>query len=204
MSYKYAEVEFIKARLIGRLYFEDSSLPTTGTGVTTGGTSDRCPVGAKKVNSGLFDRIIKQKEVMLENYLNMIYVTPLKLTSDNTRLILAEIVEHLVVAELMPIYYRGGQVPQTGVDPSSLAGSSAKTAGELIQVYITGHNMYIPGVNSQPNMPRGPIPQPVVLPGECLRDGFNQPDTVSRSEGYVGSYSNTPTPTNDLFDFSCI
>jgi hypothetical protein len=199
-QYKYIEPDHIKQRLIGRLEFEDYPVPSGSTGSITFGS----PVGSKKVDPNLFTRIISQKEVMLENYLNMIYVTPLTLQSENTKLILSEIVENLVVAELLPIYYSAGSVPQTGVEPSSLAGNSDRTARELIQVYITGHNMYVPGVNSQPNYPRGGVPQPVVLPGERLRDGQDQPDTITRYESYTGSYTTQARASNQTFDFDCI
>lgn len=205
MPYKFTKVEYIQQRLIGRLYFGSNAAVTSSTGVTTGGTSNLCPVGAKFVDADLLDRVIKQKEAFLENYLNMIYVTPLTLVKENTQLILSEIIEHLVVATLMPIYYQGGSVPNTGVDPSSLAGASASAAAEMIYVYITGHNMYVPGVNSQPTSLRGGmIPQPVVLEGEILRSSDNYLDTNTRYEGYVGNLGLESTPTNDLFDFNCI
>ncbi len=205
MPYKYVQVEYIEQRLVGRLYFRDNSVITTPSGVTTGGTSDRCPVGAKFVDPSLLDRVIKQKEAFVENYLNMIYLTPLKLSSENTQFILSEIIEHLVVATLLPIYYQGGSMPQTGVDPSSLAGASATSAAEMIQIYITGHNMYVPGVNSQPTSPRGgPIPQPVVLEGETLRGADNYLDTNTRYESYVGNFESRSTPSSDLFDFDCV
>lgn len=191
-QYKYVDPEHIKQRLVGRLYFEP---PEANYAI---------PVGGKKVDPVLFERIISQKEVLLENYLNMIYVTPLTLQSENTKLILGEIVENLVVAELLPIYYSGGSVPQTGVEPSSLAGNSDRTARELIQIYITGHNMYVPGVNSQPNYRGSTPPQPVVLPGEQLKTGQEQPDTFTRYESYVGSYTTQPRPSNQVFDFDCI
>jgi hypothetical protein len=202
MSYKYVEVEYIEQRLVGRLYFKDNSVVITPGGVTTGGTGELCPVGARYVNPNFLDRVIKQKEAFLENYLNMIYLTPLKLVSDNTKFILSEIIEHLVVATLLPVYYQGGSVPQTGVDPSSLAGSSATSAAEMIQIYITGHNMYLPGVNSNPDsVMGGAFPQPVVLEGETLRGTDTFLDTNTRYESYVGNLGDRLPPTNDLFNF---
>ena len=189
MSYKFIEIEYVQQRLIGRLNFDHNG----------------CPIGSKVVDSILLDRVIRQKEAMLEGYLNMIYVTPLQLKEDITKLILSEIVENLVVATILPIHYQGGSMPQTGVEPSSLAGASAESAQNMIQIYITGHNMYIPGTNSSPTSPRGgPIPQPVVLPGEVIRSPDNYLDTNKRHETYIGSSSVSKVASNDLFDFDCL
>jgi hypothetical protein len=205
VNYKYVEVEYIKQRLIGRLYFKDASIVATPGGVTTGGTGELCPVGARYVDPGFLDRVIKQKEAFLENYLNMIYLTPLRLISENTKCILSEIIEHLVVATLLPVYYQGGSIPQTGVDPSSLAGSSATSAAEMIQIYITGHNMYVPGVNSSPQSVLGGVfSQPVVLEGETLRSTDNFLDTNVRYESYVGNFNDRPPPADHLFDFDIL
>ena len=191
-EYKYIEIEHISQRLVGRLNFDN-----TGVGAI-GGSS----VGSKQVDLDLLDRLIRQQEAIVEGYLNMIYITPLQLTSDITRNVLAAIVENLVVAAVLPIYYMGGSVPQTGVDPSSLAGASAESAQNMIQIYITGHSMYVPGVNSSATFPRGgPIPQPVVLPEERLRDSHNKLDTIVRQETYVGNFSKRQTPSNSTFTF---
>ena len=195
MQYKFINSEYIAQRLTGRLNFDD-------VGATNIGSIGSSSIGSKQINMDLLDRIIRQQESILEGYLNMIYITPLKLTSEITRNVLSAIVENLVVAAVLPVYYMGGSVPQTGVDPSSLAGASAESAQNMIQIYITGHNMYIPGVNSQPTSPRGgPIPQPVVLPEEVLRDSHNKLDTIVHHETYVGNFSSTPTPSNETFYF---
>lgn len=198
MQYKFIESEYIAQRLVGRLKVETSDVPVIGSPVDHS-------LGEKQVDSALLDRIIRQQESILEGYLNMIYITPLLMTSEITRNVLAAIVENLVVSAILPIYYMGGTVPQTGVDPSALAGASAESARQMIQIYITGHNMYIPGVNSQPTSPRGgPIPQPVVLPEERLRDSNNKLDTIVHHETYVGKYGSSPTPSNQVFDFKII
>ena len=170
MALTYTTTQAIARRLQGRL-----NIPTNGFAEPW--TKN---LGEMVANEELISQIGEQKEAYVNSILRRIYTFPLALVERDTRAILAEIVENLIVADLMGVYYQSSPSPQLGNDISGLGTNSANRASQLLGLYCAGHNLAIPGVTSQqPNM------EAVVLPGEQLQ--FRPPDTLTRNQVFVGN-----------------
>lgn len=184
---KYTTFERISRRLIGRLDVTEaqSAPPPWGN-----------KIGGMVVDPELVRQVWRQKVAYLDSVLGMVYIVPLQLVSEVTQEILAEITENFIVSELLAIAYKQVPMPQTGSDPSGLAQNNRAHAEALLKMYVTGHNLDLPGSVSYPTQPNMNAPQPVVLPGERLR--LKTPDTITRNETALGA---TQTYDKDIFGF---
>ena len=170
MALTYTTTQAIARRLQGRL-----NIPTNG--FSEPWTKN---LGEMVANEDLISQIGEQKEAYVNSILRRIYVFPLSLIEQDTRAILAEIVENLIVADLMGVYYQSSPSPQLSNDVSGLGTNSANRAGQLLGMYAAGHRLAIPGVSAQQ-----PDAEAVVLPGERLQT--RPPDTLTRNQVMVGN-----------------
>lgn len=158
-------IEAISRRLIGRLEVVSRQKEPQPWGGT---------MGSKEVDPNTTLQIAAQKQSLVLSVLGMVYHLPLQLTSEITKLVLAEIVEKLTVADLMDIYYTGTPT-ETG-----FGGGDRKSAYESLYLYVAGHGIPIPQLPNVPTSPGISVPQGVVLPGERVRV-FPIAERVSRN-----------------------
>jgi hypothetical protein len=165
----YTTTEAIARRLTGRLNITDNgfSQPFAKN------------FGELACNEELIKQIAEQKEAFVNSILRRIYVFPLQLVEKDTRAILAEITENLIVSDLINIYYQTTPGSQLNTDVSGLGTNSANRASQLLAMYCVGHNISIPGVPQQmPGMGA------ISLPGETLQ--IQRHDTLTRNEVQIG------------------
>ena len=140
---------------------------------------------SKSSNPETVTQIANQKEAFLRTVLRCVYKFPLQLTDPDTRAVLAEITEKLVVSELIDLYYQGSGAGIVGTEGSGLSAGDRKSAYEMLNLYTAGHGFPLPQV---PYMPSGigqKDPQGVVLPGESLNP--KSQDFISRIDTYIGT-----------------
>ena len=114
----YTTTHAIARRLQGRL-----NVPTNGFSEPWAKN-----LGEMVANEELIGQIGEQKEAYVNSILRRIYVFPLALVEQDTRAILSEIIENLIVADLMGVYYQSSPSPQLGNDVSGMGTNSASRA----------------------------------------------------------------------------
>ena len=130
-----------------------------------------------------------QEESEITRILGQIYVTPLQLTVDATRAVLAKLANHLIAAEIKRRLMEQNPVPDLGANTASGSSSNEAIAKNLLLTYTVGHNIIVPGLGAPP---QGLEPmQPVFLEGETART--KTPDTVVERRISFGSFANAPT-----------
>lgn len=190
MSLKYTTVENIARRLIGRLEFTDSIATPNPWGSN---------LGSQKVNPELVEQLAGQKEAYVNSILGTIYELPLRLVSDITKGILADIIESFVVADLMKIHYLGSPTAGVSADVAGAATSDRQHAEFLLQVYCTGHGIQFPGMSAMGSSPGMTPPQPVMLPEERLRASVA--DSITRNDTRVGKRKQKTGTALDSIDW---
>lgn len=190
MPIKYTTVEAIALRLVGRLELPETSDPQNLFSNT---------LGSQRVSPKLIEQLAKQKEAYVDSILSVIYEMPLRLISDITKGVLADIIESFVVADLMKIHYLGSQTVGLSQDVAGAAVGDRQHAEFLLQVYATGHGIQFPGMSAMGSSP-GMIPaQPVLLPGEKLR--ATPQDSITRSYTRAGKRTTKTGTAIDKIDW---
>lgn len=172
---KYTTVEAIALRLVGRLELPELNDPQNLFSNS---------LGSQRVDPRLIEQLASQKEAYIDTILSVIYEMPLRLTSNTTKGVLADIIESFVVSDLMKIHYLGSQTVGLSQDVAGAAINDRQHAEFLLQVYATGHGIQFPGMNSIGASPGMTPPQPVLLPEERLRS--SPQDSITRSYSRVG------------------
>ena len=178
----YTTTEAIARRLTGRLNITDNgfSQPWAKN------------FGELACNEDLIRQIARQKEAFVNSIFRKIYVFPLQLIEEDTKAILAEITENLIVSDLVNIHYQTSAGSQLNSDVSGLGTNSANRASQLLSMYCVGHGISLPGV---PQQMLGM--EAIYLPGETLQIQRN--DTLTRNE--VRVVSRRRTEKLNEFDF---
>lgn len=140
---------------------------------------------SRQSNPETVAQIAVQQEAFVRTVLRCVYRFPLQLTEPDTRAVLAEIVEKLVVAELLDVYYLGPGSGMTGSEGSGMAASDRKAAYEKLHLFTAGHGFPLPNIPYVPTGVGQKDQQGVVLPGESLNPKI--PDLISRVDTYVGN-----------------
>lgn len=175
MTLQFTNFEAISRRLAGRLELAEvhGVAPPWGNNM-----------GGKAADPETVRQIAEQKETLVRNILRMVYKFPLQLAEEDTRRTLAEIVEKLVVADVLDIYFQGSSVPAPGTEISGLAAGDRKSAYELLHLYTAGHGIPIPQIPYIQQSPGVPAQQGILLPGESPNPTL--PDHLSRNYTVVG------------------
>lgn len=178
MTLQFTTFEAISRRLAGRLDLAEAAGVTPPWGGAMGG---------KTADPETVQQIGEQKETLVRNILRMVYKFPLQLIEADTRRTLAEIVEKLVVADVLDVYFQGSSVPAPGTEISGLAAGDRKSAYELLHLYTAGHGIPIPQIPYIQQSPGVPAQQGILLPGESPNPKL--PDHLSRVTTAVGKVS---------------
>lgn len=139
---------------------------------------------SKSSNPATVEQVATQKEAFVRTVLRCVYQFPLQLTDPDTRIVLAEIIEKLVVSDLIDLYYQGSGMGVTGAEGSGLSASDRKSAYELLHLYTAGHGFPLPNIPYIPSGLGQKDQQGVALPGESLNP--RTPDLISRVDTFVG------------------
>jgi hypothetical protein len=167
---RYTTFENIALRLEGRLDVVESRSASNPWANT---------LGKIQTHPQLVENFANQVEAYLNSIFEKVYIIPFQLTHQDTRFILADMVESLVVSRLLSTYFRGSPSPAVGADVSGLAGDDRRHAEELIKMYTAGHNIQYPG-----SAPTQPDTEPVWLPGEIPNP--RPKDSITRNYVLVG------------------
>lgn len=160
----YTTTEAIARRLRGRLKVTTTLSPSSAPSFNT----------QQVVDPLLIQDVLEQVENDLDLTLAQIYEMPLL----NRHPILAGIVEKLATAEILQTHYQSTQAVEMGGDPGYGA-LLYKQAMQQMAKLTAGHNIMIFGVQPPAQMPGVVTPQPIILPGEKLRE--NPPDTLTKN-----------------------
>lgn len=172
---RYTNFEAIARRLEGRLDVVESQGVSNPWAKT---------LGKIQANPELVEQFGTQVEAYINSIFRKVYEMPLKLTSDETKAIMADITESLVVSRLMATYFRGQPMPQVGSDVSGLASDDRRHAEELIQLYTAGTNIAYPGSFKQANIPGAIHLEPVWLDGES--PNMSPQDSITKNYVVLG------------------
>lgn len=122
-------------------------------------------VTQQNVDPELLEMIIEEKEAFLDALLRQMYKMPLK----NSHVILSEIVEGLVIADVMRVYFQGIGMASIAADVSTMSVELKGQSYYLLGALTAGRNLYLPNSIPVPgNIPGMPAPTPLVLEGEEL------------------------------------
>lgn len=121
-------------RKIGRRanVFQSALIPLDETGVIS-----------QTIDPELVEDIVYQVEHKIDVYFGTLYVLPV---DERDKVVLKDIVEKFVLAELAISLYDTSLVPSLGGD-SGYGGTMLQRAREELKAYFIGTNIYIPGVS---------------------------------------------------------
>lgn len=189
---KYASLENIEKRLLGRLSFSSSD------DVGLGGVSGTI------VDTELVEMIIESTEDFVDLYLGMIYVLPLK----NRHPYLNAIVEKMVVAEIYTTYFP--TIGEGSTNTDSFASTLRLNALNEFQSLFNGLGIFIPGSNLETNSLQNDenrsqmVNKAIILPGEELKKyiGYDvDGDNIVDSDLFKMNTNTSPSfYTTGLFD----
>lgn len=168
MPLRYTTQAAIARRLSNRLELLDSgATPAFGSSL-----------GSQQVNLELLQQVGEQVEATVDSRLSMAYELPVPADAIQARAILAGIVEKLIVAEILPVYFES---QNSGAQMGSDAGFGSmmrNSASAELEKYLVGHG----GIPATGTLLPGLAP--VVLPGLRLKAVL--PDTITRNITSVG------------------
>ena len=167
---KYTTFEAINRRLRGRLDVVESQGVSSPWGAT---------LGRIQTDPNLVEQFGIQVESYMNSILRKVYRIPLQLVSEETRAILADITESLVISRLIATYFIGSPIPQNAADVGSLATNERQHGEELLKLYTAGHSIAYLG-----NPSAGYQSEPVFLDGEI--PNTSQQDSITRNYTFIG------------------
>lgn len=171
---RYTTINRIKLKLKFRLGVNEDAVSEPFPGITESITQ-------QTVDPDLLLMVIEEKEAFLDSILRQVYELPLL----NEHTILSEIVEGLVIADIMRVYFQGMGMANIAADVSAMSGDLKGHAYYLIGTLTSGRNLYLPNNIPVPgNLPGMPSPAPLMLPGERLVPPSN---IVKRVDVLIGN-----------------
>jgi hypothetical protein len=186
---KYTTVENIARRLRGRLNIEET--PPIDTALTQALGYGNVVAG-NVVDPETITLVAERKEGYIDLILSQIYVTPLRLSHEVTRNILADISESLSIAGLIQIHFEGSNPIMQASDISQTAMNLDVHAKSLLQQITAGSNIYIAVSPPVDHKTLHGERQPLRLPGERLLGRDQIPDNVTKNTTVVQNKTKLP------------
>ncbi len=181
----YTSVERLQLELRGRLKIVES----IGTSL--------CPEDSLQTTIApeLVNQKIQVVEDKIDRILEQIYCMPLQ----NVQMMVTEIVEEFVIAELMQARYFGTGMGNVSSDISEIGTRAENKANQDLITLTFGYNVYIPGAPPQQRDQFNRQGRRVELPGEVLRTDIETQKVPIHNETILQkSEKNT---AESLFDY---